>query len=83
MGGEPESQRQDQQGDAPDGVVNGGISYFAEETADGGAQMEGVQESGQALDRGMWQETDTMYDNLPFDPAYRTSLQCKHSQPRY
>ncbi|KAJ9124113.1 hypothetical protein QFC22_000908 [Naganishia vaughanmartiniae] len=24
----------------------------------------------QPLDRDIWQETDTMYDNLPFDPAY-------------
>ncbi|KAJ9109914.1 hypothetical protein QFC19_001894 [Naganishia cerealis] len=24
----------------------------------------------QSLDRDLWQETDTMYDNLPFDPAY-------------
>lgn len=28
-------------------------------------------EDGQ-FDRDVWQETDTMYDNLPFDPAYRT-----------
>lgn len=26
------------------------------------------------FDRDVWQETDMMYDNLPFDPAYRTSL---------
>lgn len=26
------------------------------------------------MGRELWQETDTMYDNLPFDPAYRTFL---------
>ncbi|KAJ9126657.1 hypothetical protein QFC24_001687 [Naganishia onofrii] len=28
----------------------------------------------QPLDRDIWQETDTMYDNLPFDPAYHPPL---------
>jgi hypothetical protein len=33
----------------------------------------------QPLDRDIWQETDTMYDNLPFDPAYRESMFIQYS----
>lgn len=43
-----------------DGMAGPGASSHAEE--------------GQ-FDRDVWQETDTMYDNLPFDPAYRTFLE--------
>jgi hypothetical protein len=53
-----------------------GTGYFAQPMDGGGMAGAdgGVDSAGQVMEREIWQETDTMYDNLPFDPAYRTSL---------
>jgi hypothetical protein len=67
-------------GEGPDtrkpGGGTDGTGYFAQ-SMDGGGMAGadgGVDSAGQVMEREIWQETDTMYDNLPFDPAYRTSL---------
>lgn len=49
-----------------------GMGYFAQPMAEGAANA--GDPAGQGMERELWQETDTMYDNLPFDPAYRTSI---------
>lgn len=50
-----------------------GMGYFAQPVMEG-VGANGGDPAGQGMGREMWQETDTMYDNLPFDPAYRKSL---------
>lgn len=55
-----------QAGNAPDD----GVAYYAAADGMAGPGTSRNVEEGQ-FDRDVWQETDTMYDNLPFDPAYR------------
>lgn len=55
-----------------------GLGYYGTSMAEAAGTTAGVGNGedpvGNGMRRELWQETDTMYDNLPFDPAYRTFL---------